>query len=479
MFDIKIDRNKEETLYRQIYNQIKAEILQDRYTPDTRMPSIRKLAARLGVNNETVVKAYDLLAEEKLIYKQEGSGSYIAPAGGKKNSKDDQRLRILSSKETHKANITDFSAFKSGREFLREFSFDFIFDSLYAKIGGNIFKEALGENAWQQRLEFFSELYSHQALYYNSEAEIEGFLVKLFKDDDLILFESPSEIGPFEFIISKSSEADLGAEDKEIKNESGPNILKINRPNYESLMDYLQENKIDYLVLSDEFLFSDILKWGFSKLNSLLELADMLKFKLVILESYYLFSEKEIIENLMESDYRNSIILIRQLSSRVFPGLNIGLVYMPENYHSSGDSKFNNMFLENKFNNSSAGDNLIQNLFSYYIEKSFLSKRIKLLKQRLKNRNLLLKEELEKYFRDISVRKSSSLFYTEIELNNELDFSEFNNFAQKRGVLLPENSSFLLKNKSKSFILSAACLDQFSIKQGVMNLAKIFRNYNY
>src|SRR6056297_1969012 len=107
MFEIGIIRDIDQTLYRQIFEQIKAEILQDRYTPDTKVPSIRKLAARLNVNNETVVKAYNLLEEENLIYKKEGSGSYIAPAAHYKSSKDDQRLRILTSKKSNVSNIID------------------------------------------------------------------------------------------------------------------------------------------------------------------------------------------------------------------------------------------------------------------------------------------------------------------------------------------------------------------------------------
>src|SRR6056297_1862346 len=97
MFQIELKRDGAENLYTQIYESIRAEILADKYTPDTKMPSIRNLASRLSVNAETVVKAYDLLAAENLIYKKEGSGSYIAPAAALK-SDDDQRLRILSSK---------------------------------------------------------------------------------------------------------------------------------------------------------------------------------------------------------------------------------------------------------------------------------------------------------------------------------------------------------------------------------------------
>jgi DNA-binding transcriptional regulator YhcF (GntR family) len=163
MFEIAINRDAEQTLYRQIFEQIKAEILQDRYTPDTKLPSIRKLAARLSVNNETVVKAYNLLAEESLIYKKEGSGSYIAPAANYKSSSDDQRLRILTSKKSTTNNIIDFSGSLSGREYLKEFAFDLIFDRLYAEIGSRIFSELNKENnQWYKLINEMENNYSHQ-----------------------------------------------------------------------------------------------------------------------------------------------------------------------------------------------------------------------------------------------------------------------------------------------------------------------------
>src|SRR6056297_2761184 len=141
MFQIELKRDGAENLYTQIYESIRAEILADKYTPDTKMPSIRNLASRLSVNAETVVKAYDLLAAENLIYKKEGSGSYIAPAAALKSNSDDQRLRILTSKTSFiSKNTIDFSGPENGAEFLEEYAWDLIFDRFYSDFKGNSFK---------------------------------------------------------------------------------------------------------------------------------------------------------------------------------------------------------------------------------------------------------------------------------------------------------------------------------------------------
>lgn len=470
MFEIEINRDAEQTLYRQIFEQIKAEILQDRYTPDTKLPSIRKLAARLSVNNETVVKAYNLLAEENLIYKKEGSGSYIAPAANYKNNKDDQRLRILTSKKTTTSNIIDFSGSLSAREYLKEFAFDLIFDRLYAEIGSRIFSQINKEdNQWYKSISELQSSYKHYGIYFNSDNELKYILANLIDKDDLILFEYPEDIGPFAFFLESNQ--------KKYKFESD-NILKIESPDYETLMDYLQENKIDYLILSDEPVFANILDWNFSKLNSLLELAEMLKFKIIILESYHLYQKNEKLESLMESKHKNSLILIRKLTDKIFPGLNLGMLFIDNPEVKLENSYIKNMSLENKFTRLSAGDNIINNVLSYYIDNGYLKKRIKLLKQRFKNRNLLLVEEFQKYFKNVKIAKEKTAFYTEVLLERAINQQEFKKFAEENGVLLTDYRKYLLEKNDNRLIISTACLDQFSIKQGIMKLANIFRQYS-
>ena len=185
MFNIELERDGSENLYTQIYEAIRAEILADKYTPDTKMPSIRKLASRLSVNAETVVKAYDLLAAENLIYKKEGSGSYIAPAAALKNTSDDQRLRILTSKPSLSSQKTiDFSGPEHGTEFLEEYAWDLIFDRFYSEFKGRSFKQTEAEgNSYFKFLESKHENSNKSKVYYNSEAQLAEILAALIGEN--------------------------------------------------------------------------------------------------------------------------------------------------------------------------------------------------------------------------------------------------------------------------------------------------------
>lgn len=68
---------------RPIYEQLKAKItelvLMEVYPPQMQLPSVRSLARELGVNPNTVQKAYQELERDKIIYSVSGKGSFISP----------------------------------------------------------------------------------------------------------------------------------------------------------------------------------------------------------------------------------------------------------------------------------------------------------------------------------------------------------------------------------------------------------------
>jgi len=71
---IRIDVNSEETLYSQLSNQIKYGIAKGYLKPGEALPSVRGLAAEIGINMHTVSKAYSLLKDEGIIIINRSSG---------------------------------------------------------------------------------------------------------------------------------------------------------------------------------------------------------------------------------------------------------------------------------------------------------------------------------------------------------------------------------------------------------------------
>jgi len=90
---IDINPNSGIPLYRQIVSSVKAAFLRGYIRPGERLPSVRELAAHLGVNPTTIVKAYDRLEHERLIVRRQGQGAFVAD--GQQPLHPEERVEIL------------------------------------------------------------------------------------------------------------------------------------------------------------------------------------------------------------------------------------------------------------------------------------------------------------------------------------------------------------------------------------------------
>jgi len=70
--------NNDKAIYLQIADRLSDEILSGTFQAFDRIPSVREYAARLGVNANTAVKAYDQLAQEGIIFNKRGLGYFVA-----------------------------------------------------------------------------------------------------------------------------------------------------------------------------------------------------------------------------------------------------------------------------------------------------------------------------------------------------------------------------------------------------------------
>lgn len=74
-----IDNKSGEPIYNQIYQQIKAQIVNGTIAENEALPSIRGLAKDLRISFLTTKHAYDELEKEGFIYTVQGKGCYVAP----------------------------------------------------------------------------------------------------------------------------------------------------------------------------------------------------------------------------------------------------------------------------------------------------------------------------------------------------------------------------------------------------------------
>lgn len=72
-----------QAIYLQIADYVCEKILLKEWKTDQRIPSVRELAVQLEVNPNTVMRTFDFLQQQQIIYNQRGIGYFVDAAAYK------------------------------------------------------------------------------------------------------------------------------------------------------------------------------------------------------------------------------------------------------------------------------------------------------------------------------------------------------------------------------------------------------------
>lgn len=70
--------NQNKPIYMQIADNICESILKEELKPESRIQSVRELGAELGVNPNTVMRCYEKMTSDGIIYNKRGIGYYVS-----------------------------------------------------------------------------------------------------------------------------------------------------------------------------------------------------------------------------------------------------------------------------------------------------------------------------------------------------------------------------------------------------------------
>lgn len=90
---IRIEPSSAVPIYRQIIDQIKYQVAAGVLKQGDRVPSVRELAAKLAVNQNTVLKVYNELCRENVLKIERGDGTYVS--SNKQNIPTVERKRAV------------------------------------------------------------------------------------------------------------------------------------------------------------------------------------------------------------------------------------------------------------------------------------------------------------------------------------------------------------------------------------------------
>ena len=70
--------NSNRSIYLQICDAICEQILSGTLRPDERIPSVREYGAEIGVNPNTIMRSYEKMTADGIIYNKRGIGYFIS-----------------------------------------------------------------------------------------------------------------------------------------------------------------------------------------------------------------------------------------------------------------------------------------------------------------------------------------------------------------------------------------------------------------
>jgi GntR family transcriptional regulator len=89
---VTIDRDRKDPVYEQVADQVRQFVASGTLRPGTALPSVRQLAGDLGVNLNTIARAYRLLESEGFLVIRDRSGVTIAAPADEVESSTRARL---------------------------------------------------------------------------------------------------------------------------------------------------------------------------------------------------------------------------------------------------------------------------------------------------------------------------------------------------------------------------------------------------
>ena len=72
-------RNNDKSIFLQIADSITEKVVSGTYPPEEKIPSVREMAAEVGVNPNTIMRTYNELQSLQIIENKRGIGYFVKP----------------------------------------------------------------------------------------------------------------------------------------------------------------------------------------------------------------------------------------------------------------------------------------------------------------------------------------------------------------------------------------------------------------
>ena len=476
-------------LYRQIYQQIRREILKGEISSKTRLPSTRALASQLGVSRITVTNAYEQLLAEGYLEGKTGVGTFVASelpekflqttrpekkgiehSHRRKNirlSKYGENLNKSPDETSVSYRASKLAPFQNGLPAINEFPIK-SWIKIKQNLQKNFFKTSLGygdARGFEPLREAISVYLKSsrgvvctpkQIIITNGSQQSLDLIGRvLVNKNDQVWLENPCYLGAKDTFSSLEAKSIYLPVDDE-----GLNFSKTKD----------QKPKLIYITPSHQFPLG--ITMSLQRRLNLLEWAE--KKNIWIIEddynSEYRFSGRPL-SSLQGLDRSGQVIYLGTFSKTIFPALRLGCMVVPYDLIE--------VFTKAKALIDRHSPIFEQMVLAEFIAENHFSRHIRRMRKLYAERRQIMINALEKHLGNkIRIQPSSAGLHLTIWLDKPLDDVEISHKLNQKGIINEPLSKYVFGEKlPPALILGYAAFDEYQIKNGIRELAQIIQSF--
>lgn len=382
-----LDKDLDKALYIQLYEKLKSLIEQNQFEDD-KLPSIRKLASSLDVNNVTIISAYNLLEQEGYVYSVKGSGTYIKkppiPMDMSYLEEGDMELMMSGILPLAK-NCINFASVSPTEDLFPIEEFKQSLVEVLDRDGGKAFlyPEITGYKELRKSIsKFLIDNYnikvSHDQILITSGGQqgLDIISKTLISPEECVFVENPTYSGGLAAFKSRGAKI-IGIP----MNDDGIDL--------DLLESYIKRHRPKFLYMMTNFQSPTTYSYTDEKKIKLLSLAKDYGFYIIeddFLTDLYFHKEKNM--PLKSMDRLDKVIFIKSFSKIFMPGVRIGFITLPNNLYTN--------IIKAKHTTDVSSSGFLQRTFDLYLRKGYWKSHIKKVKKVYSERYSTMTRELDK-----------------------------------------------------------------------------------
>lgn len=462
--DIKLDKDSGEYLYIQLYKAIKDMISKGDIEANYKLPTIRQLAKILGVNNVTIVNAYNLLEKQGYVYKRVGSGTFA------NNISDTNSLRFDSEEAPIRDQDSDMINFAITAPPENLFPIEDIKSAINQVLDRDkgmafSYQQSQGYYPLRKSIRNYLSEYNIETTEDNiqiisgAQQGIDILSKALIDYGDVVFTENPTYSGALAVFKSRSARTiSIDMQSDGIDMIDLENKLRSFKPKFIYTMPIFQ-NPTGY-------------SYSLEKKHQLLELAK--KHDFYIIEDDYLsdisFDGEENV-TLKSLDQEDRVIYIKSFSKISMPGLRLAFLVIPKTLYSD--------VLSAKHISDISTSGIIQRAFDIYLTGDGWDKNLKHISNIYINRFDKMKECVKSYIpsdiKYVFPKGGLNFWFT---LPDGYSANELYRSCLEEQVSISPGSVFNIdKSDNENFRLSVASLDLDEIENGMVKLSEVLYKF--